>query len=547
VHSAGLWRDTAAREPLARLLGSADAALQRSAAEALGRLGDPGAIGELVTAAGTDDRVSRHSATYALIEIANPSATLAASRSARSPASQRAALMALDQIPGNGLTPDVILPLLESPEAASREAGWWVAGRHPSWSSALAPLFRRQLAAASTSAQREDLQAKLALFGSDGTMQSLLAEWAGAESAASVRTTALGVMAVAARTTPKVLPPVWIAPLAQAIGDTNPDVAGKALSVVRAAPIAAAGSPVLSEALLKVARDTNRTLDARLDALSAVPREQAASSPDLFAILRLSQDAAQPALVRSLGAGIVERAALTREQLMEVTKWVGTAGPLELPRLLRAFDADGDEALGLALVAALERATARSSLRPDVLKPRLAKYPPAVQARADALLATVNLDAAAQARRLDELAAAVSGGDVRRGQQVFNSEKIGCLTCHAIGYAGGKVGPDLTRIGQVRNERDLLEAVIYPSASFVRSYEPVMVALKTGAVHTGVLKSEDRSEVVLTTSPTTELRLARTEIADIRPSPVSIMPAGYGDQLTRQELADLIAFLHAAR
>jgi putative membrane-bound dehydrogenase-like protein len=547
VHSAGLWRDAAARESLTRLPGSADAALQRNAAEALGRLGDPGAIGELVTVAGTDDRVLRHSATYALIEIGDPSVTLAASKSARSPASQRAALMALDQIPGNGLTPDVILPLLESPEAASREAGWWIAGRHPSWSSALAPLFRRQLAAASTSAQREDLQAKLALFASDGTMQSLLAEWAGVESAASIRTTALGVMAVAARTTPKVLPSVWIGPLAQAIGDTNPDVAAKALSVVRAAPIAAAASPVLGEALLKVAGDTNRTLDARLDALSAVPREQAASSPDLFAILRLSQDAGQPALVRSLGAGIVERAALTREQLMEVTKWVGTAGPLELPRLLRAFDADGDEALGLTLVAALERATARASLRPDVLKPRLAKYPPAVQARADALLATVNLDAAAQARRLDELTAAVSGGDVRRGQQVFNSEKIGCLTCHAIGYAGGKIGPDLTRIGQVRNERDLLEAVVYPSASFVRSYEPVMVALKTGAVHTGVLKSEDRSDVVLTTSPTTELRLARSEIADIRPSPVSIMPAGYGDQLTRQELADLIAFLRAAR
>jgi putative heme-binding domain-containing protein len=529
------------------LLGSADAALERSAAEALGRLGDPGAIGELVTVAGSEDRVLRHSATYALIEIADPSVTLAAGKSARSPASQRAALMALDQIPGNGLTPDVILPLLESADARSREAGWWIAGRHPSWSSALAPLFRRQLAAASTSAQREDLQAKLALFASDGTMQSLLADWGGAGSPASVRTTALGVMAAAARTTPKVLPSMWIAPLAQAIGDTNPDVAGKALSVVRAAPIAAAASPGLGEALLKVARDSNRTLDARLDALSAVPREQAASSPDLFAILRLSQDAAQPALVRSLGAGIVERAVLTREQLMEVTKWVGTAGPLELPRLLRAFDADGDEALGLALVAALERATARSSLRPDVLKPRLAKYPPAVQARADALLATVNLDAAAQARRLDELAAAVSGGDVRRGQLVFNSEKIGCLTCHAIGYAGGKIGPDLTRIGQVRNERDLLEAVVYPSASFVRSYEPVMVALKTGAVHTGVLKSEDRSEVVLTTGPSAELRLARTDIADIRPSPVSIMPAGYGDQLTRQELADLIAFLRAAR
>ncbi len=378
-------------------------------------------------------------------------------------------------------------------------------------------------------------------------MQSLLAEWAGAESAVSVRTTALSVMAVAAKATPKVLPAAWIGPLSAAIGDANPEVASKALSVVRAAPIAAAGSPGLSEALLKVARDTSRTLEARLDALSALPREQAASSPDLFAVLRLSQDPAQPALVRSLGAGIIERAALTRAQLMEVTKWAGTAGPLELPRLLRAFDADGDETLGLTLIAALEHAASRSSLRPDVLKPRLAKYPPAVQARADALLASVNLDAAAQARRLDELAGAVPEGDVRRGQLVFNSEKTGCLTCHAIGYVGGKVGPDLTRIGQVRTERDLLEAVIYPSASFVRSYEPVMVVLKTGATHAGVLKSEDGSAVVLTTSPTSEMRIARTEIADLRPSPVSIMPAGYGEQLTRQELADLISFLRAAR
>ena len=196
VHSAGLWRDAGARAPLVRALGSGNAALERSAAEALGRLGDAGAIGELVAVAGTDDRVLRHSATYALIEIGNPSATLAASKAARSPASQRAALMALDQIPGNGLTPEAIVPLLESGEAVSRDAGWWIAGRHPSWSSALAPLFRRQLAAAATAAVREDLQAKLAHFASDPSMQSLLAEWAGAESAASVRITALGVMAV---------------------------------------------------------------------------------------------------------------------------------------------------------------------------------------------------------------------------------------------------------------------------------------------------------------------------------------------------------------
>src|SRR6185503_12441806 len=237
THSAGLRRDAAARAPLLKLLASGDAALERTAAEALGRLGDSGAIADLVALAGTDDRVLRHSATYALIEIGDPSATLTASRAARSPASQRAALMALDQIPGNGLTAEAIVPLIESPQTISRETGWWIAGRHPAWSTALAPMFRRQLAAASTPAERDDLQAKLALFAADPSMQSLLAEWAGSGSAAGERVVALGAMAIAARATPKVLPPAWSEPLAQAIADGNASVAGRAMAVVRAAPI----------------------------------------------------------------------------------------------------------------------------------------------------------------------------------------------------------------------------------------------------------------------------------------------------------------------
>ena len=144
VHSAGLWRDAGARAPLVRALGSGNAALERSAAEALGRLGDAGAIGELVTVAGTDDRVLRHSATYALIEIGNPSATLAASKAARSAASQRAALMALDQIPGNGLTPEAIVPLLESRRGRVQGGGLVDRRTASIVERALAPLFRRQ-------------------------------------------------------------------------------------------------------------------------------------------------------------------------------------------------------------------------------------------------------------------------------------------------------------------------------------------------------------------------------------------------------------------
>ena len=121
--------------------------------------------------------------------------------------------------------------------------------------------------------------------------------------------------------------------------------------------------------------------------------------------------------------------------------------------------------------------------------------------------------------------------------------KAACSACHAIGYQGGKVGPDLTRISEVRGERDLLEAIVYPSASFVRSYEPMIVATKDGEEHSGVLRREDANEILIATGPTTEMRIARADITEMRPGAVSVMPQGLDEQLSRAELADLLAFL----
>ena len=112
---------------------------------------------------------------------------------------------------------------------------------------------------------------------------------------------------------------------------------------------------------------------------------------------------------------------------------------------------------------------------------------------------------------------------------------------------GGKVGPDLTRIGQVRSERDLVEAIVFPSASFARGYEPVVVRLKSGQTHSGLLRSDTADEIVLSGATSVDTRLTRKDVADVQPGTISLMPAGYGELLTRQELADLLAFLRAAR
>ena len=156
-------------------------------------------------------------------------------------------------------------------------------------------------------------------------------------------------------------------------------------------------------------------------------------------------------------------------------------------------------------------------------------------------------DPAQQRARLEELSAAIKDGDVRRGHQVFNSAKAACITCHAMGYVGGTLGPDLSRIGQIRTERDLLEAIVFPSASFVRSYEPVNVRTKKGEDLTGLLRGNAAEEIVLATGPQTESRIARADLAEMNPGTVSPMPPGYDLILSTQELADLIAFLRKAK
>ena len=114
-----------------------------------------------------------------------------------------------------------------------------------------------------------------------------------------------------------------------------------------------------------------------------------------------------------------------------------------------------------------------------------------------------------------------------------------------MGYKGGNIGPDLSRIGKIRNERDLLEAIVFPSVSFVRSYEPILVVTRAGKQFNGLIRQETPNEIVLATGAREEARIAREDIEEIRPSTVSIMPAGLDTQLTKQQIADLIAFLKA--
>ncbi len=155
----------------------------------------------------------------------------------------------------------------------------------------------------------------------------------------------------------------------------------------------------------------------------------------------------------------------------------------------------------------------------------------------------MNGNIARENARIDELLATIKDGDIRRGQAVFNRASSACTLCHSIGYLGGKLGPDLTAIGKIRNERELLEAIVYPSATFVRGYEPYTATTTAGETHGGILRQDAAEQIVLATGPDSEQRIARSQLADLQPGTFSLMPPGMDAVLTRQELADLVVFL----
>jgi putative heme-binding domain-containing protein len=220
---------------------------------------------------------------------------------------------------------------------------------------------------------------------------------------------------------------------------------------------------------------------------------------------------------------------------------------MELQRLMELFARSSDERLGLQLVAALEQCPAATALPLDALKQQLATYGSAVSLRAEPLLVRIEQENAAKYTKLESILELLTDGDIRRGQRVFHDSKAACVACHQMGYLGGRAGPDLTRIGKIRSERDLLESILFPSATFVRSYEPVSIVTSDGQIYNGVVLDETSSELTLQLDPNKTAKIAIADIEERVPGTVSIMPTGLDNQLTPRQLADLVTFLKAAQ
>jgi putative heme-binding domain-containing protein len=131
-------------------------------------------------------------------------------------------------------------------------------------------------------------------------------------------------------------------------------------------------------------------------------------------------------------------------------------------------------------------------------------------------------------------------GDAVRGKTVFES-KGACASCHRVNGTGSRLGPDLSRIGQLRRSSDLERSLVEPNAEVLPAGRFYRVVTKDGATVTGRLLNIDTFTVQMMD---TKEQLRSFVKATVRehgfiPSP---MPS-YRSSLTAQELADVVSYL----
>ena len=132
-------------------------------------------------------------------------------------------------------------------------------------------------------------------------------------------------------------------------------------------------------------------------------------------------------------------------------------------------------------------------------------------------------------------------GDPSHGRQVYAKAK--CVDCHRFGSNGQSIGPDLSTISRRFAKREILESILYPSHVVSSQYASKKVLTLDGRVMIGMVSEEGDGTLAVRDANNEITRVGPSEIDQILPSTNSIMPSGTLDNLSLQEISDLMAYM----
>jgi len=272
--------------------------------------------------------------------------------------------------------------------------------------------------------------------------------------------------------------------------------------------------------------------------LAAVPllaRDPATRADDLKRLVELL-DAARPAAVQSAAVAVLARSADKATPAALIGAW-GRATPALRSRLLDTLL--GRPAWHPELLAAVERGTIPAGQIDAARRQQLAgSSDAAVRTRAEKLFAGgSNPD---RQKVIDEYKAALAlKGDPARGKAVFAKS---CAACHALDGTGHVVGPDLAALAN-KSPLYLLSEILDPNRNLDSRYAEYRALTKDDRTVTGLLAAETATSITLRGQQAKDETILRTALESLRGSTKSLMPEGLEKDVSKPDMADLLAYL----
>jgi putative heme-binding domain-containing protein len=135
----------------------------------------------------------------------------------------------------------------------------------------------------------------------------------------------------------------------------------------------------------------------------------------------------------------------------------------------------------------------------------------------------------------------LDGGSWARGRKVFFGEAAACFKCHSVHSQGGSIGPDLTNLVH-RDYESVMRDITRPSFAINPDFLASVVRLKDDRSLTGVVRTEGGKFHIGDRDGKTTV-VDKADVAEVRPSPLSVMPDDLLKKLTPEQSRDLLTFL----
>ena len=140
-------------------------------------------------------------------------------------------------------------------------------------------------------------------------------------------------------------------------------------------------------------------------------------------------------------------------------------------------------------------------------------------------------------------------GDPESGERIFFHPRIaGCFRCHEFEGRGYTVGPDLSTIGRSLTRERLVQSIVDPSREIAPQFTNWSLLLHDGRVLTGIhVGDEVDGRMRFADQNGRAFHVHPNDIEQRQPSSQSVMPANLAENMTPQELRDLLAFLSSVK